>query len=101
MPEVTHMASVKPALPTVNPEAPSILTSPPLPLWEVHTIVIVVIFCVVCFLLLVSVFYASCFHWSIALSPKHSHTANTCNLEREDTTFRRTSSDNQSQGNVI
>lgn len=114
MPEVIHLASLKPLLPTVTPPpsfsvtpvTSSLLTTTTLPPWEevhlqVHTILIVVIFCVVCFLLLLAFLYAFCFHCSIGSWPKDSNTANTCNLEREDATYRCSSSDNQSMGNVV
>uniref|UniRef100_A0A3B4TGK8 Si:ch73-208h1.4 n=2 Tax=Seriola TaxID=8160 RepID=A0A3B4TGK8_SERDU len=68
---------------------------------QVHTILIVVIFCVVCLLLLLAFLYAFCFHCSISSSPKDSHRANGCSLDREDATFKCSSSDNQSVGNVV
>ncbi|MGH0118273.1 UNVERIFIED_CONTAM: hypothetical protein FKN15_049294 [Acipenser sinensis] len=57
---------------------------------RVHTILIIIIFCIVCFLLLVAFFYAFCFHCSTASVPKDSR--GKCNLDREDATFRRSSS---------
>lgn len=116
MPELTHFASMKPPLPTVTPQ-PSLTAAPltlsvlttttttPLPRDElhmqVHTILIVVIFCVVCLLLLLAFLYAFCLHCSIGSSPKDSNRANGCSLEREDATYKCSSSDNQSVGNVI
>uniref|UniRef100_A0A8P4K9S4 Si:ch73-208h1.4 n=1 Tax=Dicentrarchus labrax TaxID=13489 RepID=A0A8P4K9S4_DICLA len=68
---------------------------------QVHTILIVIIFCVVCFLLLLAFFYAFCFHCSISSSPKDSQMANRCSLDREDATYKCSSSDNQSVGNIV
>ncbi|KAG8004074.1 hypothetical protein GBF38_008159 [Nibea albiflora] len=112
MPEVAHLASTKPQLFTVTPPpdynatpvTSSLLTTTTLLPWEeahmqVHTILIVVIFCVVCFLLLLAFFYAFCFHCSIRSTPKD--TANRCSLEREDATYKLSSSDGQSVGNVV
>eukprot|EP00064_Thunnus_orientalis_P015433 superscaffoldBa00002859_g15485 len=114
MPQVAHLASMQPDLPTVTPRPSfnvtqttfSLLTTTTLLPWEevhmqVHTILIVVIFCVVCFLLLLAFFYAFCFHCSINATPKDSQTANGCSLDREDATFKRSSSDGQSVGNVV
>lgn len=114
MPEVTHLASTKPQLFTVTPPpnynatpvTSSLLATTTLLPWEdahmqVHTILIVVIFCVVCFLLLLAFFYAFCFHCSISSTPKDSHEANRCSLEREDATYKHSSSDGQSVGNVV
>uniref|UniRef100_A0A3P8TIV8 Si:ch73-208h1.4 n=1 Tax=Amphiprion percula TaxID=161767 RepID=A0A3P8TIV8_AMPPE len=64
-------------------------------------ILIVAIFCVVCFLLLLAFFYAFCFHCSINSSLKDSRTANGCSLDREDATYKCSSSDNLSVGNVV
>uniref|UniRef100_A0A3B3BFU5 Si:ch73-208h1.4 n=1 Tax=Oryzias melastigma TaxID=30732 RepID=A0A3B3BFU5_ORYME len=64
-------------------------------------ILIVIVFCVVCLLLLLAFFYAFCFHFSIRSSQKDSNAANECSLDPEDATFKRSSSDNQSVGNVI
>ncbi|AWP12150.1 Hypothetical protein SMAX5B_008848 [Scophthalmus maximus] len=115
MPEVAHLASMKPQLPTVTPQpsfhATSLtlraLTSATTLLpWEelhmqVHTILIIVIFCVVCLLLLMAFAYAFCFHCSIRSSPKDSHRATACSLDREDATYKRSSSDSQSVGNIV
>ncbi|KAM9412807.1 uncharacterized protein ACWYII_024893 isoform 1-T3 [Salvelinus alpinus] len=68
---------------------------------QVHTILIVIIFCVVCFLLLVAFFYAFCIRCTLKPSPKDSRPAHSCSLEREDATFCRSSSDCQSVGNVV
>uniref|UniRef100_A0A3Q3QTU2 Uncharacterized protein n=1 Tax=Monopterus albus TaxID=43700 RepID=A0A3Q3QTU2_MONAL len=68
---------------------------------QVHTILIVVIFCAVCFLLLLAFFYAFCFHCSISSPPKDSHTSKRRSQEREDATYRCSSSDSQSVGNVV
>uniref|UniRef100_A0A3Q3GV98 Si:ch73-208h1.4 n=1 Tax=Labrus bergylta TaxID=56723 RepID=A0A3Q3GV98_9LABR len=65
------------------------------------TILIVVIFCVVCLLLLLAFFYAFCLHCSISSSPKDSHIASRGSLEREDATYRCSSPENQSVGNVV
>ncbi|GLD67281.1 ADP-ribosylation factor-like protein 3 [Lates japonicus] len=114
MPEVAHLASMKPQLPTATPGPSfnatpttlSVLTTTVSFPWEelhmqVHTILIVVIFCVVCLLLLLAFFYAFCFHCSIGSSPKDSHRANGCSLDREEATYKCSSSDNQSVGNVV
>ncbi|KAM7389683.1 hypothetical protein PAMP_023646 [Pampus punctatissimus] len=112
MPEVARMASMQPYLTTVTQPTNTtrmtfslLTTTTPRP-WEevhmqVHAILIVVIFCVVCFLLLLAFFYAFCFHCSISASPKDSHTNNGCSLDREDATFKHSSSDGQSVGNVV
>lgn len=112
-PEVALLASANPQSPTMTPppsSAPTasslqnaIIATTLLP-WEevhmqVHTILIVVIFCVVCLLLLLAFFYAFCFHCSIKSSPKDSD--NRCSMDREDATYKRSSSDNQSVGNVV
>lgn len=109
MPEVAHLVSVKPQLsPVTEPNFSStratFMTTTTLVPWEelhmqVHTILIVVIFCVVCFLLLLAFFYAFCFHCSISSSPKDTSTG--CSLDREDATYKCSSSDNQSEGNTI
>ncbi|CAK6956544.1 hypothetical protein GBF38_008159 [Scomber scombrus] len=114
MAEVAHLASMQPNLLTVTPSPNfnvtqttiSLQTTTTLLPWEevnmqVHTILIVVIFCVVIFLLLVTLFYAFCFHCSINTSTKDSHAANGCSLDREDATFKHSSSDGQSVGNVV
>ncbi|RXN28383.1 ADP-ribosylation factor 3 [Labeo rohita] len=66
----------------------------------VHTILIVIIFCIVCFLLLVAFFYAFCFHCTLQTSPKDGRKNSGCSLDREDATFRRSSS-SPSLGNTI
>ncbi|KAK2849214.1 hypothetical protein Q5P01_009048 [Channa striata] len=110
MPEAAHLASMKPHSPTVTTEpsfraaGTTLLTTTTLVPWEelhmqVHTILIVVIFCVVCFLLLLAFLYAFCFHCSIGPSPKD--TGNECSLDREDATYKCSSSDNQSVANIV
>lgn len=115
MTEVTNPLSLEPQLPTVTPQHSFIATSKTLNFltstdalipWEevhmqVHTILIVIIFGVVCLLLLLAFFYTFCLHCSIISSPKASHMTKRGSLEREDATFRRSSSDNQSVGNVV
>lgn len=64
---------------------------------HVHTILIVIIFCTVCFLLLVAFFYTFCFRCTLGPSPKDGR-QNALSLEREDATYRRSSS---SLGNAI
>ncbi|KAL7395961.1 hypothetical protein ABVT39_026239 [Epinephelus coioides] len=103
MPEVAHLPSMKPN--ATQTTSSLLTTTTPFP-WEevhmqVHTILIVVIFCVVCFLLLLAFFYAFCFHCSIGSLPKDSRTANRCSLDREDATYKCSSSDNQSVGNIV
>lgn len=107
MPEVTHLATMQALLPTVTPR-PTVgatsgpLTTTTLPPWEeAHTILIVIIFSFVSFLLLLAFFYTFYFHCSISSSPKDSQAANTCNQEREDATYRCSSSDDQSMVNVV
>lgn len=111
MPQVTHL---KPQLHTVTPPPSSnatpitfsfLPTTTLLP-WEevhmqVHTILIVIIFCVVCFLLLLAFFYAFCFHCSIGSLPKDTRSDNRCSLDREDATYKCSSTDTQSVGNVV
>lgn len=112
MSDVPSMASMNPEPLTVTPD-PSLMprltsglpTTTLLP-WEeqnmqVHTVLIIIIFCVVCFLLLVAFFYAFCIRCSVGPSQKGSQMARGCSLEREDATFRRSSSDGQSVGNVV
>ncbi|KAJ8015310.1 hypothetical protein DPEC_G00024800 [Dallia pectoralis] len=82
------------------------MASTPDPWWEeermqVHTILIVVIFSVVCFLLFVAFFYTFCFRCSLEPSSKERRSTRGCSLEREDATFCRSSSDCQSVGNVV
>ncbi|KAA8588990.1 hypothetical protein FQN60_010335 [Etheostoma spectabile] len=109
MPEVVHLPSMKPPPPSFNaiPTNSSFLTTTTtqLPLeqvhMQVHTMLIIFIFCVVCFLLLLTFFYAFCFHCSIGSLPKDSHTTKRCSLEHEDATYKFSSSDNQSVGNVV
>lgn len=59
---------------------------------RVHTILIVIIFCVVCFLLLVAFFYAFCFRCTLEPLPKDRRPAPRCSIDREEATFRRSSS---------
>ncbi len=67
---------------------------------HVHTILIVIVFCIVCFLLLVAFFYAFCFYFTLQTSPKDGQKNSSCSLDREDATFRRSSS-SPSLGNTI
>ncbi|TNN64792.1 hypothetical protein EYF80_024987 [Liparis tanakae] len=108
MPEVDHMPSMKPPLPSVSAtlKTSGLLTTTTLLPWEevhmqVHTILIVVIFSIVCFLLLIAFFYTFCFHCSIGSLPKESHRASGCSLDREDATYRCSSPENQPVGNVV
>lgn len=109
MQEVTQLTSVKPNLATDHSATPTafclLTTAAFLPQesrhMEVHTILIVIVFCVVCLLLLLAFFYAFCFHFSIGSSQKDSNTGNECSLDPEDATYKHSSSDNQSVGNVI
>lgn len=55
---------------------------------QVNTILIVIIFCVVRFLLLVAFFYTFCFSCGLEPSPKDSRPAHGCSLDRKDATFR-------------
>ncbi|CAB1432654.1 unnamed protein product [Pleuronectes platessa] len=114
MPEVPPLTSMKPHLPTVTAQPSfnatslnlgALTTTTQLP-WEelhmqVHTILITVIFCVVCLLLLLAFAYTFCLHCSIGPSPRDSHRAGGCSPDREDATFKRSSSDGQSVGNVV
>ena len=68
---------------------------------QVHTIVIVVIFCVVCFLLLVAFFYAFCFRCSLEPSAKDPGSARRSSLDREDATYGCSSSEGQSVANAV
>uniref|UniRef100_A0A3Q3A4N2 Si:ch73-208h1.4 n=1 Tax=Kryptolebias marmoratus TaxID=37003 RepID=A0A3Q3A4N2_KRYMA len=63
--------------------------------------VIVVVFCVVCFLLLLAFVYAFCFRCSIGPSRKESRAANACSLEPEDATYKCSSSDSHSAQNAV
>ncbi|CAJ1058575.1 hypothetical protein GBF38_008159 [Xyrichtys novacula] len=114
MTEVALLASLKPQLTTSTHHSVSassetlnsLTTTDSLTSWEeahmqVHTILIVIIFGAVCSLLLLAFFYAFCLHCSISSSPKDLHLANRGSLEREDATYRCSSSDNQSMGNVV
>lgn len=111
MPEATLLASLFPTVtrpPSLSATlaSTSLLTASAQSPWEdthlqLHTILIMIIFCVVCFLLLLAFFYTFCFHCSIRSWPKDSYRANTCNLEREDATGGHSSSDSQSMGNVV
>lgn len=112
MPDVPHSASTKPLFPIGTPSlalnasaTPSLFTDAAPPLddvpMQVHTIVTVAIFCFVCLLLLSACVYAFCLHCSIGSSPKELHAADGWDLEREDTTYRCTSSENHSVGNVV
>lgn len=111
---ITHSASVKPPLPAGTPSSifsasptSSSFTDVALPppgdvRMQVHAILIVGIFCVVCLLLLTAFVYAFCLHCSIGSSPKDLHLEDaTWNLEREDATYRCTSSENHSVGNTV
>ncbi|KAK5897138.1 hypothetical protein CesoFtcFv8_010227 [Champsocephalus esox] len=103
MSEVAHLPSMTPPAPGYNSTS-GLLTTPTLLPWEhmqVHTILIVIMFCVVCFLLLLAFFYTFCFHCSISSIPKDSHAANEYSQEREATTYKCSSSDNQSAGNIV
>lgn len=114
MPEDAYLSSMKPPFPTLTPH-PSFDASPTafslltttalLPRERFHiegsTLLIVVIFCVVFVLLLSAFFYAFCFHCSIGTSLKDSHADNGCSLDHEDATYKCSSSDNQSVGNVV
>lgn len=104
MPGVTHSASMKPPFPvgTPSPGFSASATSTTLPPLEemhmqVHTVLIVTIFCIVCLLLLLAFIYAFCLHCSIDSSPKDLPMT----LEREDTTYRCTSSENHSVRNMV
>lgn len=114
MPDVTHSASIKPPLPIETPSLglnasaiPSLFADATLPPplddmhMQVHTILTVAIFCFVCLLLLSACVYASCLHCSIGSSPKELHAADGWDLEREDATYRCTSTENYSVGNVV
>uniref|UniRef100_A0A3P8VU51 Si:ch73-208h1.4 n=1 Tax=Cynoglossus semilaevis TaxID=244447 RepID=A0A3P8VU51_CYNSE len=68
---------------------------------QVHAILIIFIFCVVCLLLVLALLYAFCFHCSISSSSKDSHRANTCHLDREDATYKCSSTELQSVGNMV
>lgn len=101
MSEVAHLPSMTPPAPGYNSTS-GLLTTPTLLPWEearmqVHAILIVIIFCFVCFLLLLTF----CLHCSINSIPKDSHAANEYSQEREDTTYKCSSSDNQSAGNIV
>lgn len=112
MAEDALQASAEPQSPSVTSSAgfngtstASSLQTTLLP-WEevhmqVHSILIVVIFCVVCLLLLLAFLYAFCFHCSISSPPKDSNTTKRGSLDREDATYKCSSSDSQSVGNVV
>ncbi|XP_058264742.1 uncharacterized protein LOC131365131 [Hemibagrus wyckioides] len=67
---------------------------------NINIIIITVIFCIVCFLLLVAFFYAFCFHCTLRPSPKSRRKDTNSSVDREDATFRRTSS-SVSLGNAV
>ncbi|CAL8333935.1 unnamed protein product [Gadus morhua 'NCC'] len=69
---------------------------------QLHSVLIVAIFSVVCLLLLVAFFYAFCFRCSIQPSPKAPRRApRRASLDPEDATYRRSSSDAPSVGNAV
>uniref|UniRef100_A0A3B3SFL1 Si:ch73-208h1.4 n=1 Tax=Paramormyrops kingsleyae TaxID=1676925 RepID=A0A3B3SFL1_9TELE len=70
---------------------------------RVHTILIIIVFCVVCFLLLTAFFYTFCFRCTMEPQPKDGRCdrpAPRCSVDREDATFR-CSSSSPSVGNSI
>ncbi|GAA6094544.1 uncharacterized [Tachysurus ichikawai] len=67
---------------------------------NINIIIITIIFCIVCVLLLVAFFYAFCFHCTLRPSPKSRRKDTDGSVDREDATFRRTSS-SVSLGNVV
>ncbi|KAK7922810.1 hypothetical protein WMY93_009712 [Mugilogobius chulae] len=79
--------------------------TPPLPQEETtlqaHTIIIIIIFCGVCLLLLLAFLYTFCFHCSIKTPPRDLQMTNGCSLDREDATYKCSSSEFQSVPNVV
>lgn len=67
---------------------------------NVNIIIITIIFCMVCVLLLVAFFYAFCFHCTLGPTPKDRRKDPSGSVDREDATFRRTSS-SVSLGNAV
>lgn len=59
---------------------------------SINIIIIIIIFCMVCLLLLVAFFYTFCFHCTLQPTPKDQSKGTSNTVEREDATFRRTSS---------
>ncbi|KAJ0050175.1 hypothetical protein NL108_014028 [Boleophthalmus pectinirostris] len=84
--------------------APLEPTTPLLPQEETalqaHTIIIIVIFCVVCLLLVLAFVYTFCFHCSIRTPPRDLQITNDCSLDREDATYK-CSSECHSVANII
>lgn len=100
----TPLASMKPAFPsgTASPAfsastAPSLFidTTPP-PVEDINLIV----FCI-CFLLFLVVSYAFFLQNIIRNTRKNLRKAKMWQMQREETTYRRSSSDNQSVGNMV
>ncbi|KAL4631342.1 hypothetical protein GN956_G15430 [Arapaima gigas] len=90
MPDFPFLSSLPPAVsptPTTLPGFPS-----DDPHVRAHTILIVIIFCVVCFLLLVAFFYTFCFRCTMDPLPKDARSAPSSSMDREDATFHRSSS---------
>ncbi|CAL8355180.1 unnamed protein product [Merluccius merluccius] len=69
---------------------------------QLHSVLIIVLFSVVCLLLLVAFFYTFCFRCSIQPTPKAPR-QDPCqgSLDREDATYRHSSSNPPSVGNVV
>lgn len=67
---------------------------------NINIIIITIIFCMVCMLLLVAFFYAFCFHCTLGPSSKDRRKDTSVSVDREDATFRRTSS-SVSLGNTV
>lgn len=108
MPGGDQVPSMEPPSPSVNASLTTsgTLTTTTLVPWDQahlqgHTILIVVIFSVVCFLLLFAFFYAFCFHCSIGLIAKDSRAANGSSPDREEATYRCSSTDNQPVENIV
>lgn len=66
----------------------------------INIIIITIIFCMVCFLLLAAFFYAFYFQCMLQPSPKDCRKDTSGSVDREDATFRRTSS-SVSLGNAV
>uniref|UniRef100_A0A3B4AZM1 Uncharacterized protein n=1 Tax=Periophthalmus magnuspinnatus TaxID=409849 RepID=A0A3B4AZM1_9GOBI len=68
---------------------------------QAHTIIIIIIFCGVCLLLVLAFGYTFCFHCSIRTLPRDRQMTNGCSLDREDATYKCSSSECRSLANII
>lgn len=105
MPDVTHLASMKPAFPsgTASPASParSPFLNTTLPLLvdlhvDLQVLIIFTVFFTAGLLLLLALFHTFCLQ-----TPQNGHMTNLWHLEREEATDRRSTSEIQSAGNMV